>query len=237
MGKTAGADVERRRRAIARSQLMGGIKGVAQDELVRRASMLTFPRRSMVYREGQDGEAIFVIAAGRARLFRGGTGGIGDRDVTLDYRTVGDLLGETVLASMGVYAESVEAVEGLEAVRLPIGTVVRVLETEPSVAGRLMRYMADKRVEAEGRMEGLLTRPVESRVAEFLLRAATRYGVPDPRGTLIGVKFTHQEIAAWVGSTRETVTLVLGSMKRADEIAFDHRRVLVRDSKKLEGRV
>lgn len=234
MGKTAGADVERRRKALARSPLLGGIRALAQDDLVRRGSLLVFPRRSLVYQAGTDAEAIWVIASGRARLYRGSVDE--DREVTLDYRTTGDVIGESALASAGVYADSAEAAEGLEAVRLPVSAVVRVLETESGAAGRLLRYMTDKRLDAEARLETLLTRPVESRVAEFLLRAGARYGVPQPTGTLIGVKFTHQEIASWVGSTRETVTLVLGSLKRAGSIEFDHRRVLIRDQSALRDR-
>jgi CRP-like cAMP-binding protein len=32
-----------------------------------------------------------------------------------------------------------------------------------------------------------------------------------------------------VGSTRETVTLTLGELKRRDLLVFDHRRIVVRD--------
>jgi CRP-like cAMP-binding protein len=51
------------------------------------------------------------------------------------------------------------------------------------------------------------------------------------------VKFTHQEIASYVGSTRETVTLVLGAFKRSGVITTDHRRVVIRDIAGLRKRV
>ncbi|MBT8465593.1 MAG: helix-turn-helix domain-containing protein, partial [Deltaproteobacteria bacterium] len=47
----------------------------------------------------------------------------------------------------------------------------------------------------------------------------------------------HQEIASYVGSTRETVTLVLGAFKRAGLIDTDHRRVVIRDIAGLRKRV
>ena len=89
--------------------------------------------------------------------------------------------------------------------------------------------MLERRLQAERRIESLLSRTVESRVAEFLMDAAERHGIPESRGTLIGVKYTHQEIADYVGSTRETVTLTLGDLRRRDLILFDHRRVVVVD--------
>ena len=93
--------------------------------------------------------------------------------------------------------------------------------------------MGERRMEAERRIEALLSRTVESRVADFLLRAAESHGIQESRGRLIGVKFTHQEIANYVGSTRETVTLTLGDMKRRGLILFDHRRVVVQDEEAL----
>jgi CRP-like cAMP-binding protein len=54
---------------------------------------------------------------------------------------------------------------------------------------------------------------------------------------LIGVKYTHQEIADYVGSTRETVTLTLGELKRRDLLLFDHRRIVVRDPDALSRAV
>ena len=87
--------------------------------------------------------------------------------------------------------------------------------------------MVDRRLEAERRVESLLSRSVESRVAEFLLEAAERHGIPETRGVLIGVRYTHQEIADYVGSTRETVTLTLGEMRRQELLCFDHRRIVI----------
>src|SRR5688572_6225391 len=145
MGKTTVADVERRRRALARSPLLGGIRGLMLDELVRKGTLLAFPRRAIVYKAGQDADAIFVVASGRARLFRGGSD---DRDVTVDYRATGDLMGETILASAGVYAESAEAVEGLEVLRMGVAALLRAMEGEPGATGRVLRHILDKRIEA-----------------------------------------------------------------------------------------
>lgn len=48
------------------------------------------------------------------------------------------------------------------------------------------------------------------------------------------MKYTHQEIADYVGSTRETVTLTLGELKRRELLLFDHRRIVLTQAKELE---
>jgi len=62
---------------------------------------------------------------------------------------------------------------------------------------------------------------------------AAAYGVPDSRGVLISQRFTHLDIANYIGSTRETVTLVLGEFKRSGIIEFDSRRLVIRDRDRL----
>jgi CRP-like cAMP-binding protein len=60
---------------------------------------------------------------------------------------------------------------------------------------------------------------------------------PKPRGPeVITAPFTHAEIAHLIGSTRETVTLVLGKLKREGLLAFDHRHVVLLDHARLERR-
>jgi CRP-like cAMP-binding protein len=93
----------------------------------------------------------------------------------------------------------------------------------------MLMLMVERRIQAERRVESLLSRTVESRVAEFLVDASERHGIPESRGVLIGVKYTHQEIADYVGSTRETVTLTLGDLRRRELLVFDHRRIVLTD--------
>ena len=125
----------------------------------------------------------------------------------------------------------------VEALRIPPRLIKMVMSEDLEFASAMHRLMGERRLVAERRIDALLTRSVESRVAEFLLDASSRHGIPDSRGILIGVKFTHQEIASYVGSTRETVTLVLGAFKRGGLITTDHRRVVIRDIAGLRKRV
>ena len=78
---------------------------------------------------------------------------------------------------------------------------------------------------------------MEARLAEFLLKAASRWGIPEPRGVLIAAPFTHQEMANMIGSTRETVTLTLGDLRKRGAIEVDRRRVVVLDQEALRSRV
>jgi len=82
----------------------------------------------------------------------------------------------------------------------------------------------------------ILFRNVEGRLVEFLLDAADRWGVPTPKGTLISAPITHLEIAQTIGSTRETVTLTLGALRRQGLLDVAGRRLIVTDRAGLSAR-
>ena len=217
--------------ALHRCPLFAGLDRDALGPLAGAAVPVTVERRQRLYAQGEPPEAIFVIGAGRVRLCRVGRS---DRALTLGYRIGGEIAGEEVLAGVAYRADAV-ATERVNALRLPAGPVLDLAESTPGFGARLARWEMERRLEVEARIEALLTQPVESRVADFLTQTSERHGVPDPRGILIGVKLTHQEIAGYVGSTRETVTLVLGELRRRGLLTTDHRRLVITDTAGLRA--
>ena len=212
-----------------RATLFKGIGASARDALMREARWVEVERRGVLFTQGADAGELFLLGAGRVRLVRTGPDG---KQITLGYRGAGELAGETGWG--GVHTAEARVVERLEALRIPRRRLEAAMVADGRLAVRLVAMLSKRVGDLERRMEALLTRPVESRVADFLVDASRRHGIPDSRGVLIGVKFTHQEIASYVGSTRETVTLVLGDLKRRGLIGTDHRRVIVHESEALE---
>ena len=97
--------------------------------------------------------------------------------------------------------------------------------------------LVDRHGDTEERLASMLFRNVEARLAEFLVKAAARWGIPEPRGVLIAAPFTHQEMASMIGSTRETVTLTLGELRKKGVIDIDRRRIVVLDRDALKSRI
>jgi CRP-like cAMP-binding protein len=196
-------------------------------DLARRSSLVRIPRRQVLSGEPAS---LFVLGSGRARRVRRSA----EREIILEYAGPGDVVGE--LGVVHPDPASAVAVERVEAVRIGASMVREVLGHYPVLAFRLLELMASRRLDAERRIEALLSRSVEARVADFLVRASERHGIPDERGILIGVRYTHQEIAGYVGSTRETVTVVLGDLRRHGLVLTDHRRLIVTDPNGLRER-
>jgi CRP/FNR family transcriptional regulator, cyclic AMP receptor protein len=178
-------------------------------------------------------DALVILGRGRARLERVAGDG---RAVPLGYRGSGDVLSESCFGSLKHHTESAIAMEEVEAVRLPLSTVTSLIASDPVFASAVMALLVARQRETEERIESMLFRNVEGRLAEFLLKAADRWGVPTPKGTLISAPITHLEIAQAIGSTRETVTLTLGSLRREGLLDVAGRRLIVKDREALASR-
>lgn len=221
---------DRKRWVLARSPLFARLD-VHTRSRVATAAHLVFvePRRPLC---SPDDTGLYVVGSGRLRRMRT----TADRELTFGYIEVGDVVGEERLADPHVTLETM-TLERVEALRIPGKTVRDLLESDACFAFEMQRLVGERRLALEERLHGLLCRSVESRVAEFVLGAAQRHGVADGRGVLVSVKFTHQEIANFVGATRETVTVVIGALKRAGLIDTDRRRLVVLNELGLRARI
>jgi CRP-like cAMP-binding protein len=229
--KTGSEQETRKRQVLGRSPVFAALTTEVLAEVVRKSALVRFVRRRSIYEAGEPAQAVYVGAAGRIRIVRRGAE---DSLLTLAYRGPGELVGESSFADDSVHRDTAIAHDQVEAVKVPYRLVGKLLEANAPFAVRMLSLVNARRRASEVRVEALLTRTVESRVISFLLDAADSYGIPESRGTLVGVKFTHQEMASYVGSTRETVTLTLGDLKRRHLITFDHRRMVLLDSDSLK---
>ncbi|HVK68384.1 MAG TPA: Crp/Fnr family transcriptional regulator [Polyangium sp.] len=186
-----------------------------------------------IQKQDDNVTSLALLGHGRARLERKLPSG---QTVPLGYRGSGDLLGEAALAGAQMYTESAIAIDESEVVRFPVASIHAWLRDDPSLGLALLGLLVDRQRAAEDRIESLLFRNVEGRLVEFLLAAVDRWGVPDTRGTLISAPITHLEIAQSIGSTRETVTITLGALRKDGLLAVAGRRLIVVDRDALTKR-
>lgn len=105
---------------------------------------------------------------------------------------------------------------------------------------RLERITRDKNVpkrqfiySAEDRDDALYILK-KGRVRIFkLLKLAEQFGSRGPSGTQITFKITHQELADMVGSSRETVTLILSEFRDDKVISINEKYITINDEETL----
>jgi CRP-like cAMP-binding protein len=176
---------------------------------------------------------LVLIGSGRVKLERTR----GDRALTLGHRGPGQMVGETAVGGDALATESATVLDDVEALSFAIEPLRARLASDGAVRAAVAAAIVRQQRELEQRLETLLLYGVEERLVAFLLDAGTRWGLAHDGGQLLTAPFTHAEIALLIGSTRETVTLVLGKLKREGLIAFERRRIILRDRARLDQRL
>jgi CRP-like cAMP-binding protein len=229
-----GADLDaRKRRVLKRGSIAIAASPATQTALIEGGTIQRIAKGRMLIAQGDAAGSVVFVGLGRLRMVRATNDG---RSLSLGYRGAGDLIGEAALGGATAHRESAIATEDVEALSLPVTTMRSLMAADPALAGAVMASLVDRQGDTEERLASMLFRNVEARLAEFLTKAATRWGIPDPRGVLIAAPFTHQEMASMIGSTRETVTLTLGELRRKNIIDVDRRRIVVLDREALRQR-
>ena len=71
------------------------------------------------------------------------------------------------------------------------------------------------------------------RLTHLLLDLAEQYGSGTNENFDLAIKLSHQDLANFIGSTRETVTVVLGKMQHEGLLNIRRRKITLRNTKAL----
>lgn len=184
---------------------------------------------TVLLREGQPADGLYVVLRGRVNLTRAAEGG---RDIILASLGPGEVFGETAaLEGVGASTTAITAV-ATDVARIPAEVLVAHIRRDPTTLGRLMRLMTQKLRDVESVASGLALFDVEERLRQTLIRLAKRQGRHSPadQGWILAPVPTQSELARMVGSCRETVSRTLSSMARSGLLSSSGRRMVLGES-------
>lgn len=217
-------------RAFRLSSLFAQVDRAVRDAVTDAAVLEVVASDAAIFEQGAPADTLVVLGRGRARVERINDAGAA---FPLSYRGTGDVLGESCLGGLETRTERAIAMDEAEVIRVPLALIRELCAQHPGFGGAVFALLVCRQRETEDRIESMLFKNVGGRLAEFLLHAAERWGVPTPRGMLISAPITHAEIAQVIGSTRETVTLTLGALRKEGVLDVAGRRLIVKDREAL----
>lgn len=112
-------------------------------------SKISFKEGEVVYRKGDMAQQMFVILAGRIRLYAG-TEAKGD---WIEELAKGDFFGESSLLEPIPRTHTAVALEDLDVVAISRGTFLRMIRQNPEVSVKMMQRLAQRNRELAARVE------------------------------------------------------------------------------------
>jgi CRP-like cAMP-binding protein len=196
--------------------LTGRFAGLALHRRLRRRQRLAF--------SGQEDDAVFLVKSGRIKISYLSEEG---RELTVMVLYPGQLYSRHSEAT-------VTALDDCELWIFLMPVFKQILAADPAIPLRLIRILGHILRKTNDALQNLAFREVSSRRAKFLLGQASENGAPAADGRAFSLRFTHEEIANIIGSTRQTVTSILNRWDKNKIIAAGRHQVVILDRARLE---
>src|SRR4028118_2020191 len=133
----------------------------------------TYGPGDAVYREGEYGDALYILVSGVMKLFRPYSG---SKEAPLRLLKSWDIFGHLAFAGEARQRAYAEAVTDCVVTKVPKIFVERAVRQEPRVAFKIMTLLELRLVQYEELVKCLLPRETEVRLANLLPLLAQKFG-------------------------------------------------------------
>jgi len=192
-----------------------------------------YRRGSVLMREADRSGWVLVLRTGRVKVSVDTAGGT---EVVLAVRGPGALLGELSALDREPRSATVTALEPVSALLVPVADFEAFLQAHGRVAYLLVRTVIGRLRDADRKRIEFGAHDTIGRVAARLVEMAERFGQPTTDGLKIALPFSQDELAGWIGASREAVSKALGVLRAAGTIRTSRMSVVVRNLPDLRRR-
>jgi CRP-like cAMP-binding protein len=198
-----------------------------RQALQQRGTVRRFARGNALAHAEQIGDRVLILLDGHVKLTRVTEDG---RDVLLAIRGPGDLVGEQSAIDGLPRSASVVALDAVEALALTPDDFLAYVTKTPEAALYVMRLLAARLRDADGKRVEYAAQDVVGRLAGRLAELCDRFGSADGDGaTRIELALTQEDLAGWVGASREAAARALQQMRGLGWITTERRSITVHD--------
>ena len=201
---------------LGESPYFKGLSTSGRQAVAAACRLVDVPKREHLFREGERGESVYLVAEGALQLVKTSEGG---QEVVIKTVEPGDVFAEVMLFERDRYPVSAVAVRKSLVYALPRARLLFLLEDADfrtefigGLMGR-MRYLAD-------RILNLTVFDVEDRFFRFL---EDQYGQRET----YALNLSWKDVAAAIGTTPETLSRLLLRLKQDGAIRVEGKRVTV----------
>lgn len=194
------------------------------EVLFRRFTSRKFEAKRVIYDRNTDENNVFVVLSGELRAYISYEG----REFTLFSLEVGDIF----VSHSGMTVETKSASEILVTSMVNFIPVMNAIpEMSQSIIASLCRGLG----QGIRTIEGLVFRDVKQRLVRFLVDYAKEYGHPMADGTAVNIDYSTEDIAARIGSTRQSTSQTFNELVRDGYVLRVNRRmIIIRDIETLK---
>jgi CRP/FNR family transcriptional regulator len=188
---------------------------------------LLIKKGKALFTEGEEVKGIFFLYSGVVKIHGPWTDG---REMIIRFARGGEIAGHRGLVDT-VYPISATALEDTTACFVGNDFLELSMKANPSLTYTLMHFYAAELQKAEKRLRDITHMEVKGRIAGALLDILQTFGIDENQ--FLALKLTRQDIAAYAGTTYETVFKFFAELTTAGVITTSGKDIRIHQPEKL----
>jgi CRP-like cAMP-binding protein len=213
--------------SLAAVPFFAGLDGDALERVAAGMRSRRFRRGEVIFHAGDPGDALFIIVSGDVKI---GLPSEAGEEAILARLQPGDVFGELALLDGAPRSATAAALGAVETLVLPRDRFRELIANEPAVRDALLASLALELRRLTTHVEELHFLDITGRLAACLVRMASDGGTTLPDGAIrLRTSLTQGDLAAMVGSTRQSVNKLLGQFASDGLLRLERDGIVIVD--------
>ncbi len=188
---------------IDQARFFEGISRTSKEALAKVCFACERPKQTILFREGESGEAMYLLARGRVSLYKLSPDG---HETVIKVVKAGEVFAEVILFEKKFYPVTAVALTEILALRILRRDLLHLLRQEDFRNDFIAMLLGKQRYLTE-KIQQLTSQDVEQRLRAFLRE---QYGELEH----ISAEINKKQLAAAIGATPETLSRLLQELGR-----------------------
>ena len=218
---------------LQRNPLFRGLPEAALDRVAALATRRSYAKGAVIFAQGDEGDALFGVAAGRVRISASGAGG---QEVFLNIMEPGDTFGEIAVMDGLPRTAGATALDHATVICIKRPDFLQLLEREPQLAIHLLKLLCERLRWTSELVEESAFLAGPARLAKRLMILASLHG----RSTAIGcleLSISQAELARFLGISRQIVNQHLSEWRKNGWVDLGRSQIVIRNAEALRRMV
>ena len=201
-------------------------------EIIEKMNHKRVNKNDVVFLEGEKAKTLYFLNVGKIKIYKYTKDG---KEQILHILSEGDFFGELNLLKESKYRFNAKAIEESKICTLSKENFKEILLYKPEIAIKILEIMGERLSDVESLAQNLATNDIDARIAFLLKELSDKYGKNNEGNLVINLHLTREDMANYVGITRETISRKLKKFEEEGIIKIvGTKKIIIIDNEKLE---
>ncbi len=208
-------------------------KNLSDEELQELEPYLvtaTVKKKEDIFCEGDQPEWFYIVSKGKVKITKLSQEG---KEIILELISPTDIFGGVAVLKNFPYPANAVAMEDSEVIKISRKNLMRLVDRVPNLMYCIALQLGDRMKSSYDSLKNIALERVEARIAALLLKLANKVGVDTPKGIMIDMRLTKQDVADMVGTTVETSIRTFSKFKKQGLLSDADGKIIIKNREGL----